>query len=143
MDTNCTACCIICAAAAAAPLQAFALVRGPVSFVLLRLILGLAESGAIPGVWYYVSLFYPANKTTLPYSLIETGITVSQVGELCSMCPALMQQAWPEADVDDSTGISCHHCPWGHAACLPCCCRCWLSCTIYNTAHGATQDGQA
>jgi MFS family permease len=60
-------------------LQAFALVRGPVSFVLLRLLLGLAESGALPGVWYYVSQFYPADKTTLPYSLIETGITVSQV----------------------------------------------------------------
>jgi MFS family permease len=60
--------------------QAFALVRGPVSFVLLRLLLGLAESGALPGVWYYVSQFYPADKTTLPYSLIETGITVSQVG---------------------------------------------------------------
>ncbi|WIA15939.1 hypothetical protein OEZ85_012682 [Tetradesmus obliquus] len=59
--------------------SAFALVCGPVSFVLLRLLLGLAESGALPGVWYYVSQFYPADKTTLPYSLIETGITVSQV----------------------------------------------------------------
>jgi ACS family tartrate transporter-like MFS transporter len=28
-----------------------ALVRGPVSFVLLRMLLGLAESGGLPGTW--------------------------------------------------------------------------------------------
>eukprot|EP00879_Flechtneria_rotunda_P014143 GHRR01014775.1.p1 GENE.GHRR01014775.1~~GHRR01014775.1.p1 ORF type:complete len:274 (+),score=79.82 GHRR01014775.1:510-1331(+) len=59
--------------------SAFALVRGPISFVLLRLLLGLAESGAVPGTWYYISQFYPPDRTTVPYSLIETGITVSQV----------------------------------------------------------------
>lgn len=57
-----------------------ALVRGPVSFVLLRMLLGLAESGALPGTWYYVSCWYAANRTTMPYTVIETGITVSQVG---------------------------------------------------------------
>eukprot|EP00878_Enallax_costatus_P029380 GHUV01031852.1.p1 GENE.GHUV01031852.1~~GHUV01031852.1.p1 ORF type:complete len:127 (+),score=21.13 GHUV01031852.1:265-645(+) len=60
--------------------SAFALVKGPVSFMLLRLLLGLAESGSLPGTWYYISLFYPPHRTTVPYSLIETGITVSQVG---------------------------------------------------------------
>lgn len=56
-----------------------ALVRGPVSFVLIRMVLGLAESGAFPGVWYYISCWYAPDRTTLPYSIIETGITVSQV----------------------------------------------------------------
>lgn len=62
--------------------SAFALVRGPVSFIVLRLLLGLAESGSLPGTWYYISLFYPVDRTTVPYSLIETGITVSQVRRL-------------------------------------------------------------
>jgi ACS family tartrate transporter-like MFS transporter len=66
---------------------AFATVTGPVSFVMLRLLLGLCESGALPGTWYYISLFYPANKTTIPYSLIETGITVSQVCSITVQSP--------------------------------------------------------
>lgn len=56
-----------------------ALVRGPVSFVLIRMVLGLAESGAFPGIWYYISCWYAPDRTTLPFSIIETGITVSQV----------------------------------------------------------------
>lgn len=28
---------------------------------------------------YYISCFYPASRTTIPYTIIETGITVSQV----------------------------------------------------------------
>jgi hypothetical protein len=28
---------------------------------------------------YYISCWYPADRTTVPYTVIETGITVSQV----------------------------------------------------------------
>jgi MFS family permease len=41
--------CICVAWGIAASCMAF--VRGPVSFVLLRMLLGLAESGAFPGTW--------------------------------------------------------------------------------------------
>jgi ACS family tartrate transporter-like MFS transporter len=39
---------------------ALALTRGPVSFSLLRFLLGVAEAGFFPGVVYYLSCWYPA-----------------------------------------------------------------------------------
>ncbi|GBF97670.1 hypothetical protein Rsub_09728 [Raphidocelis subcapitata] len=58
---------------------AFAWVRSPAGFVALRLLLGLCEAGAIPGVWSVVGQLYPQDRTTLPLVVIESGITVSQV----------------------------------------------------------------
>jgi len=39
---------------------ALAFTRGPVSFALLRFLLGVAEAGFFPGVVYYLSRWYPA-----------------------------------------------------------------------------------
>lgn len=41
-------------------------------------------SGGVPGVWYYISTFFHPARTTLPFAIIETGITASQVCD----CPA-------------------------------------------------------
>ncbi|KAF6260770.1 major facilitator superfamily domain-containing protein [Scenedesmus sp. NREL 46B-D3] len=79
--------------------SAFALVRGPVSFVLLRMLLGLAESGALPGVWYYVSQFYPADRTTLPYSLIEPA-------SLCRSCNTMLPGSSVEAGATASQVVA-------------------------------------
>lgn len=57
----------------------FVLVRGLTSFLALRLLLGICESGALPGTWYYLSLFYPASRITMPYAVVETASTVSQI----------------------------------------------------------------
>ncbi len=37
----------------------FAAIQGTASFLALRLLLGVFESGAIPGAWHYLSTFYP------------------------------------------------------------------------------------
>jgi hypothetical protein len=123
--------------------QAFALVRGPVSFVLLRLLLGLAESGALPGVWYYVSQFYPADKTTLPYSLIETGITVSQVStqwDYCSCCGRSCDKHTfsKDAGVTHSTCLTMVPFPMGRNrhCCIPHVCQTALLVTLLlSSAH--------
>jgi ACS family tartrate transporter-like MFS transporter len=39
---------------------ALALARGPITFALLRFLLGVAEAGFFPGVVYYLSSWYPA-----------------------------------------------------------------------------------
>jgi ACS family tartrate transporter-like MFS transporter len=39
---------------------ALALARGPVSFAVLRFLLGVAEAGFYPGIVYYLSCWYPA-----------------------------------------------------------------------------------
>lgn len=43
---------------------------------------------------YYISCWYAADRTTVPYTVIETGITVSQVGDAAVMATA---QPMPEA----------------------------------------------
>lgn len=60
-----------CAAAACAASA------GAVSFVLLRLLLGLAEPGGLPGVWAYMSTVYPPGRTALPFAVLEAGMTAS------------------------------------------------------------------
>src|SRR4029450_7504061 len=40
---------------------AFAFVQGPISFYVLRFLLGLAEAGFAPGMIFYLSLWFPAN----------------------------------------------------------------------------------
>jgi ACS family tartrate transporter-like MFS transporter len=40
---------------------AFAFVQGPMSFYVLRFLLGLAEAGFAPGMIFYLSLWFPAN----------------------------------------------------------------------------------
>lgn len=58
---------------------ACAAMSGPASFYALRLALGLTEAGAFPGMWYVAGCFYPHDYITLPYSLIEASIAISQI----------------------------------------------------------------
>jgi MFS family permease len=89
------ACISIAWGAAAA---ACALVRGPASFVGLRLLLGLAESGALPGTWFYISCWYPADRTTIPYTIVETGARARWAGlAVCACVCARLSTRWQRA----------------------------------------------
>ncbi|WIA30736.1 hypothetical protein OEZ86_000803 [Tetradesmus obliquus] len=56
----------------------FAAVRHPWQLFLLRLLLGVAEAGSFPGVWYAISLWFPPDRIAFPYSLMATSVAVSQ-----------------------------------------------------------------
>eukprot|EP00775_Hariotina_reticulata_P014249 gene14249-14397_t len=57
----------------------FAAVQHPWQFYLLRLLLGLAEAGTFPGIWYAMSLWYPNNRVSVPYSMLAVAVAISQV----------------------------------------------------------------
>ncbi|KAG1679622.1 hypothetical protein FOA52_006139 [Chlamydomonas sp. UWO 241] len=57
----------------------FALVRTAGQFYALRFLLGVAEAGAFPAIWYYLYLMLPKNALTLPYSAMETSVQAATV----------------------------------------------------------------
>jgi MFS family permease len=62
-----------CAAAVCAGVIATccALIHDPTSFYVLRVLLGVFESGAAPAMWFAVSQFYPAERCVRTGSLPE------------------------------------------------------------------------
>ncbi|MDR5765849.1 MULTISPECIES: MFS transporter [unclassified Caballeronia] len=56
---------------------ATALVKTPASLYVMRLLLGLAESGFYPGILFYLGLFVPARELTKAYALYQLGIPIS------------------------------------------------------------------
>lgn len=56
----------------------FAGIKNESTFLALRFLLGIFEAGAFPGMVYYVSMFYPRNRTQVPMTAIVMGILVSQ-----------------------------------------------------------------
>jgi MFS family permease len=59
--------------------SAFAALRTPSQLVWLRFLLGAAEAGAFPCIWFALSLFYPRDKLTRPYASMLVAVAVSQV----------------------------------------------------------------
>lgn len=58
---------------------ATAFVRTPFQFYAIRFLLGVAESGTFPGVWYYLGLFIPQNQITFSIAAIDVTLVMSQV----------------------------------------------------------------
>ena len=58
---------------------ALALARGPVSFGLLRFLLGVAEAGFYPGIVYYLSCWYPANLRARAIAAFLVAIPLSGI----------------------------------------------------------------
>jgi MFS transporter, ACS family, tartrate transporter len=54
-------------------------VRGPLSFYLLRFLLGVAEAGFFPGIIFYLSEWFPANVRARAIARFMTAIPVSGV----------------------------------------------------------------
>ncbi|KAG2440714.1 hypothetical protein HXX76_003571 [Chlamydomonas incerta] len=48
-------------------------------FYWLRFLLGAAEAGAFPGMWYYLYLFFPVDQMTVPLSVMEAAVAVANV----------------------------------------------------------------
>eukprot|EP00878_Enallax_costatus_P006572 GHUV01006890.1.p1 GENE.GHUV01006890.1~~GHUV01006890.1.p1 ORF type:complete len:314 (+),score=59.71 GHUV01006890.1:482-1423(+) len=55
----------------------FSMINNSVQFCVLRVCLGAFESGAWPGMWYYLSCFYPPDSITVPYSLLEASAGIA------------------------------------------------------------------
>lgn len=56
---------------------AMALIRGPVSFYVLRFLLGLAEAGFFPGIILYLSYWFPANHRSTVTALFMAAAPVA------------------------------------------------------------------
>lgn len=56
----------------------FALVRSIPAFLALRCLLGFFESGALPGMWTYLTYFYNKNRITVPMGYLMTALILSQ-----------------------------------------------------------------
>jgi ACS family tartrate transporter-like MFS transporter len=58
---------------------AMMLVRGPLSFYLLRFVLGIAEAGFFPGIIFYLSEWFPAEARARAIARFMTAIPVSGI----------------------------------------------------------------
>jgi MFS transporter, ACS family, tartrate transporter len=56
---------------------AFALIGGPISFVVLRVLLGAAEAGFFPGVILYITYWYPAHYRAIIVGIFMVAIPVA------------------------------------------------------------------
>ena len=52
-------------------------VRGPLSFYLLRFLLGIAEAGFFPGIIFYLSEWFPADARARAVARFMTAIPMS------------------------------------------------------------------
>eukprot|EP00210_Caulerpa_lentillifera_P006323 g6039.t1 len=57
--------------------SSLAFVQNTTQFYTLRFFLGFAEGGCFPGVWYYVSTFFPSLYIAFPLALIEASIQLA------------------------------------------------------------------
>ena len=57
----------------------FALMRTRLQFYVLRMLLGVAEAGSFPGMWYHLSLFYSEKDLGLAYAYVTLGGAIAQV----------------------------------------------------------------
>src|SRR5579859_989338 len=60
--------------------MAMALVRGPLSFYAMRILLGVAEAGFFPGVILYLTYWYPPSRRARAVATFMTATAVSLVG---------------------------------------------------------------
>ena len=56
---------------------AFALIGGPISFLVLRFLLGVAEAGFFPGVILYLTYWYPAQYRAIIVGIFMVAIPVA------------------------------------------------------------------
>src|ERR687889_2514825 len=55
------------------------LVTGPVSFYLLRFLLGVAEAGFFPGIILYLTYWFPARERAKAVALFMTAVAIAGV----------------------------------------------------------------
>ncbi|GBF98679.1 hypothetical protein Rsub_11673, partial [Raphidocelis subcapitata] len=70
---------LITATWGAVSMASAAVIRGPLPFYLMRVLLGAAESGCFPGMWWTCEQFYPPSHITFAYSALEAAIAVAQI----------------------------------------------------------------
>jgi MFS transporter, ACS family, tartrate transporter len=53
--------------------------RGPVSFLILRFLLGSAEAGFAPGIVYYLMVWFPAKERANVVSIYYLGVPLARI----------------------------------------------------------------
>ena len=61
----------------------FSFVQNRLAFYFLRFFLGVAEGGTFPGVWYFLTIFFPPDRLTFPYATIESAIAIASPLAAC------------------------------------------------------------
>lgn len=56
-----------------------AFITGTTSFICLRFLLGLAEAGAFPGMWYYMSLWFSEAEFGESYALLSSASAIAGI----------------------------------------------------------------
>ena len=72
---------------------AFALIGGPISYLVLRFLLGAAEAGFFPGVILYITYWYPAHYRAIIVGIFMVAIPVA--GLIGSPIWAVSLHGWP------------------------------------------------
>lgn len=70
---------VLCCAVLFVALTVVTAVKNKLQFFVLRLVLGISEAGAFPGMWHYLNSFYPPDQVTVPYALVEAAVGVANV----------------------------------------------------------------
>jgi MFS transporter, ACS family, tartrate transporter len=80
--------------------SAMMFVQGPTSFYVLRLLLGLAEAGFVPGITYYLAQWFPERERARAIAIFALGIPIAVVigaplsGFLMGLDGALGLRGW-------------------------------------------------
>ena len=75
-------------------------IQNATQFYVLRVLLGVAEGGTFPAIWYIIPMFYPAEHITNAYSVIFSAIAFSMPlsspisAGLLSLGPAVGVEGW-------------------------------------------------
>lgn len=56
---------------------AMAFIKNEIQYYIIRLILGMAEAGALPGTFHYISFMYPDNYSTYVYGIIVSALLIA------------------------------------------------------------------
>lgn len=59
--------------------MSFSALQNARQFYTMRFLLGVAEAGAFPGIWYHLYLFYPTSQITFPMSVLEAAVSTANV----------------------------------------------------------------
>ena len=94
---------------------AMSLARGPLSFYLLRFLLGAAEAGFFPGIAFYLSTWFPSEYRTRIIAWFMVAIPVSSVigGPLSGLLLAMDGAGGLPAGNGSSSSKGCRWFLWG------------------------------
>ena len=87
---------------------AFMFIQGPISFYILRFLLGVMEAGFFPGVILFLTYWVPARHLSQARGYFYMGIAIAAFS--ATRCPAVCWSSTASSDCAASSG-----CSWSRA----------------------------